>query len=98
MSPAFSSQLHSSVPWRGPETWCFAVQAEASSGSMARVLELFAKRNLLPERWHSAVSPASTEMSMDIQVAGIDGDLAHYVARCMRQLVGVTTVLISRKG
>ena len=98
MSSAFSNSFHSSVPRTGPQTWCFAVQAEASAGLMARVLELFAKRNLVPARWHSALMPGSTELSMDIQVAGIDGDLAAYVARSMRQLVGVTTVLTSRKG
>jgi hypothetical protein len=65
---------------------------------MPRVLELFAKRNLVPGRWHSALTPGSTELSMDIQVAQIDGELAAYLASCMRQLVGVTTVLVSRKG
>jgi acetolactate synthase small subunit len=80
------------------ETWCFAVQAEASSGLMARVLELFAKRNLMPTRWHSAVPPGSAELFMDIQVAQLDRELAHYIARCIRQMVGVSTVLVSLKG
>jgi hypothetical protein len=65
---------------------------------MPRVLELFAKRNLVPQRWHSALTPGSTELCMDLQVAQIDGELADYVASCMRQLVGVTTVLVSPKG
>ena len=80
-----------------PETWCFAVQGEASSGLMARVLELFAKRNLVPARWHANVPPGSSDLTMDIQVAEIDRELAHYIARCMRQIVGVSAVLVSAK-
>lgn len=81
-----------------PETWCFAVQGEASSGLMARVLELFAKRNLVPARWHANVPAGSADLTMDIQVVGIDRELAHYIARCMRQIVGVSAVLLSAKA
>ena len=81
-----------------PETWCFALQAEASPGLMSRVLELFAKRNLVPSRWHSSVPPGSADLVMDIQVAQIDRELAHYMASCMRQIVGVSAVLLSAKG
>ena len=81
-----------------PETWCFAVQGEASCGLMARVLELFAKRNLVPARWHANVPPGSSDLTMDIQVAEIDRELAHYIARCMRQIVGVSAVLLSAKA
>jgi hypothetical protein len=98
MSSALSGRFHSSVLSIAPETWCFAVQGEASPGLMPRILELFAKRNLVPARWHSALLPGADELSMDIQVAQIDGELAAYIGHCMRQLVGVTTVLISRKG
>jgi hypothetical protein len=35
---------------------------------------------------------------MDIQVADIDRDLAHFIARSMRQIVGVSAVLVSMKG
>ncbi len=80
------------------ETWCFAVQAEASPGLMARVLELFAKRNLVPGRWHANVPPGSSDLTMDIQVGEIDRELAHYIASCMRQIVGVSAVLVSVKG
>ena len=36
-------------------TVCFSIQAAAEPGVMPRVLELFAKRNLVPERWVSGV-------------------------------------------
>jgi hypothetical protein len=90
--------LHSLQSRCEPETWCFAVQAEASAGTMSRILELFAKRNLLPARWHSSVPPGSSDLFMDLQVTQIDLELAHYIARCMRQIVGVSAVLVSVKG
>lgn len=89
---------HKSAPRPAPDTWCFAVQGEASSALMVRVLELFAKRSLTPIRCYCNAAPGSAELSMDIQVAEIDRDLAGYIARCMRQVVGVSSVLISPKS
>jgi len=85
-------------PAVAPEVWCFSVQAEPSAGLMPRLIELFAKRNLVPTRWHSQlVSLPAPEIAIDLQMAGIDGDLARYIASCMRQVVGVSAVLISAK-
>jgi hypothetical protein len=69
----------------------FTVQARAEPGVMPRVIELFAKRGLVPGFWHSAVSGAA--LSIEIRIAGIERDTVDYVARCMRQIVGVDTVL-----
>lgn len=78
---------------------CFSILAEAAPGVMPRVLELFAKRNLVPERWHSdVIGPRGTELSIDLQVAGLTPELSDYIARCLRQICGVTTVLTSEKG
>ncbi len=57
---------HESAPRSARDTWCFAVQGEASSALMVRVLELFAKRSLTPIRWHCSAPPGSAELSMDI--------------------------------
>jgi acetolactate synthase small subunit len=74
-------------------TVSFSVQARAEPGVMPRVVELFAKRGLVPQKWHStAAGPALT---IDMQIDGIGRDLADYIARCMRQVVGVETVLTS---
>jgi len=79
-------------------TACFAVQARAEAGAMPRVLELFAKRGLVPSRWHAALAgPGCSELHIDIQVEGMDMALADYVARCLRQLVDVEVVLLSEK-
>jgi hypothetical protein len=57
---------------------------------MPRVLELFAKRGLVPNLWHSAVG--RKRLTIDIEIAGL-GDTAEYVANCMRQVPGVEIVL-----
>ncbi len=78
--------------------FCFSVQAEAEPGVMPRVLELFAKRNLVPLRWHSDVTgPGAKELSIEIQMAGLTPELTDYMARCLRQMHYVDTVLTSEK-
>jgi hypothetical protein len=83
-------------------THCFAVHAAADPGVMPRVMELFAKRNLVPSRWHSDLVsfPGGTradELVIDIQVAGLTLDESDYIARCLRQQVYVHGVLTSVK-
>lgn len=72
-------------------TVCYSVQALAEPGVMPRVLELFAKRGLVPHKWHSTA--CGTALTMDVQIGGLGHDLADYIARCMRQIAGVETVL-----
>lgn len=74
-----------------PLTVCFSVQACAEPGIMPRVVELFAKRGLVPQKWHSTV--AGSALTIDVQIGGLGRDLADYIARCMRQIAGVETVL-----
>jgi hypothetical protein len=82
---------------------CFSIHAEADPGVMPRVLELFAKRGLLPRRWVSDVTgsggvPGGGELAIDVQVAGLDPETQAYIARCLRQIWGVGTVLTSVRG
>lgn len=80
-------------PDRGdPITARFWVEARAEAGVMPRILELFAKRGLLPQQWHSVVTGAAG-LSIAIEVAALGREAADYVARCMRQVVGVDTVV-----
>ena len=77
---------------------CYSIHAVAEPGVMPRVLELFAKRNLVPGRWHSdLVGPSGDELAIDLQVADLDAHTADYIARCLRQIWGVETVLTSEK-
>lgn len=75
---------------------CFSVQARAEPGVMPRIVELFAKRGLVPQRWFSTVAEAA--LTIDVQIGGLDRDLYGYIARCMRQIHGVETVLTSEAG
>ena len=87
------------VPAPAAETvYCFSILAEAEPGVMPRVLELFAKRGLTPTRWHSdVIGPQGREFSIDLQVNGLDVATGDYIARCLRQVCHVETVLTSQK-
>ncbi|HEX5453069.1 MAG TPA: hypothetical protein VFX06_04695 [Stellaceae bacterium] len=61
---------------------------------MPRVLELFAKRGLVPQKWHSAA--AGPSLTIEVQISGLGDEVTDYIARCMRQVVGVEAVLTSR--
>ena len=79
-------------------TFCFSVLAAAEPGVMPRVLGLFAKRSLVPSRWHSqAAGRKERELSIDIQVEGLSTELGHYIARCLDQIQDVHMVLTSEK-
>ena len=71
----------------------FTLQAHPEPGVMPRVVELFAKRGLVPQSWQSRV--AGPLLTIDVTVAGLGRELCEYIARCMRQIVGVETVLTS---
>lgn len=75
---------------------CFAVQAFSDPGLLSRVLELFAKRGLVPSRFF-AQAEGRESLVLDIQVPGFDGQQTDYVARCLRQIPQVTAVLTSEK-
>ena len=76
------------------DTAFFSVHARAEPGTMPRVLELFAKRGLVPSLWHSAVSgPERARLTIEIEVGGLDDATAHYIAECLRQIVSVDAVL-----
>ncbi|WP_033067753.1 hypothetical protein [Thalassospira australica] len=81
--------------------YCFSVHAAAEPDVMPRVLELFAKRNLVPASWHATVADGHRgfeELQIDIQVQQLETKVAEHIARCLRQIIHVNTVLTSEKG
>ena len=92
MSP-YSAVAPASAP---QPTACFSIQASAEPGVMPRVLELFAKRALIPTSWYSAVGPFR-DLTIDIQMEGMDREQALQLAAAMRQIVSVEVVLTSEK-
>jgi acetolactate synthase small subunit len=71
----------------------FSVHAVPEPGVMPRVLELFAKRGLVPERFAGTASERA--LTIEVQIGGLAADAADYIARCMRQIAGVEAVLTS---
>jgi hypothetical protein len=91
MLPSVQSALRPEFP----PTACFSVHAAAEPGVMPRVLELFAKRGLVPTSWISRVS--GPDLTIDVQVLDLAAADAAYFARALRQIVAVETVLLSEK-
>ena len=82
-----------------PRVFCFSILAAAEPGIMPRVLQLFAKRGVVPSRWVSDVTgPKGRDLSIDLQVAGVTPELSDYISRCLRQIHGVERVLTSEKA
>jgi hypothetical protein len=79
-----------------PRVHCFWVKAESHPGTLARVLQPFAKRNLVPCKWHGALDPDGM-LSIDVQVAGLGESLAEQIARGLRQIPGVVLVLTTER-
>lgn len=82
-----------------PTVACFSIQAEADPSVMPRVLELFAKRGMIPLRWHSDLGGRRRdELTIDLQVDGLDRAKAELIAHAIRQMVAVVGVLTSEKS
>ena len=82
-----------------PRVACFAVQADADPGVLPRVLALFAKRSLVPDRWTGQRSLTDeNELVIDLQVTGLDAEQTAYIARCLGQIPGVFAVLTAEKA
>ncbi|MEP4378766.1 MAG: hypothetical protein ABJ363_07170 [Alphaproteobacteria bacterium] len=61
-------------------------------------MELWAKRGLVPDRWHGARDATSgTHVDIDIESGEIDQMLATQMAAAMRAMFGVSQVLVSEK-
>jgi acetolactate synthase small subunit len=81
-------------------TACFSIQAEADPGVMPRILELFAKRGLIPSRWHSDLEGAATHhpaLTIDLQVNGLNRQQVEHVSNSLRGMVSVNSVLTCEK-
>lgn len=79
-------------------TACFSVRAPVDPQVLPRVLEVFAKRGLVPTQWYSSVcGDRDEELQIDIQVAGLEEATGERLAQCLRQLQCVDSVLTSSK-
>lgn len=82
-----------------PDVSCFHVVAEAHPGTVGRLLQVIAKRGLVPSYLHSVLSGRrGDELAVDLQVGGLDDAARALVAAQLRALVAVRTVLTSVKS
>jgi len=72
----------------------FSVHAQVDPGVMPRVLELFAKRGLVPSEWRSVVThKEQPRLTIEIQMSGLGHDITEYIAACLRQIASVEAVV-----
>jgi acetolactate synthase small subunit len=90
LSPAVPAAAE---PDKAPVTYRYSLLARPEPGVMPRVVELFAKRGLVPLTWHSTASAEA--LAIEVRIGGLEQEVGDYIARCMRQIVGVETVLTS---
>jgi acetolactate synthase small subunit len=75
----------------------FLVRARAEPGVMPRVLELFAKRGLVPSLW-LARTAAEDELTIEVEMPGLAREAMDYLAASMRQIASVAVVLASERS
>jgi hypothetical protein len=93
-----SSSLSAAGRRPSVSTACFSVHAPVDPQVLPRVMEVFAKRGLVPSQWFSSVcGDRGEELQIDIQVAGLEDGVDERLAQCLRQLHCVDTVLTSSK-
>ena len=78
-------------------TACFSVHADTDPGLMPRILEIFAKRGLVPTRWYSRVDGPDNGLTIDLEMAGLTPEMSAGIAAEMRAVWGVGLVLSSEK-
>jgi hypothetical protein len=88
------------VPTTSPlsAAFCFSLLSLAEPGVMARILEQFAKRGLMPTRWFSDIDAETRLLQTDIQLAGLPSALGEDIGRGLRAIVGVDQVLTGTKS
>lgn len=82
----------------------FALVVDAEPSAIARVLNVFALRALIPTRLNSAVealdarSGSPDGLRINIQVAALDLGLAELIARKLGVMVGVRSVSVENQA
>lgn len=90
--------MSASASTPSPVVSCFSLVAAADPGVLARVINVFAKRGLIPSQVYSTlVGPRSEDLHIDLQVSAIDAHLREVIAESLRQTVCVQIVLTSEK-
>jgi hypothetical protein len=68
----------------------FVVFAASDPGTLSRIVELFAKRGLVPACLSSRT--IDEELRVEIEMAEMDPSLATYIGRCLQEIFVVRSV------
>lgn len=71
----------------------FRMTADADPGMLPRLMQVFAKRSLVPEAVRAERRESGDSLSVELRIPAIEPARAMHVAACLRETVGVRTVL-----
>ncbi len=93
------SRTPESGPSQTDSSVCFSIHAPSDPSVMPRVLAVLTRQGIIPTVWHSVLCGADREeIRIDLQITGLAAEPADQLARCLRQLVSVRSVLTSESG
>ena len=99
-SSAFSQTRPPQTPRRRKvqPTQCFSVQALADPGTLPRVVEVFAKRGLIPGHIHANRTSTPKEgLIIDVHLEDAGPEQARLIAQELRRQFCVEAVLVAEK-
>jgi hypothetical protein len=76
-------------------TFCYRLLALRGAGVAPRVVEYFAKRDLVPERF--LLRAGAETLAIEVDVAGLDEAAAGHIARCLANIAEVERVALATK-
>lgn len=75
----------------------YSVRALAEPGVMPRMMDLLSKRGMVPDQWQSfRIGPDGKVLQITFAALDLDITVANHIANCLRQVIGVETVVMSR--
>lgn len=82
--------------FNGRNAAVYTVTAVPDPSVMSRVLELFAKRNLIPDHFSGTLGDGVDPLlEIRVEKAGLDDQLTGYLGRCMAEITYVTAVQVN---
>jgi hypothetical protein len=76
-----------------PPNFCYRLLALRGAGVAPRVMEYFAKRDLVPERF--LLRAGAETLAIEVDVAGLDEAAAGHIARCLANIAEVERVALT---
>ena len=73
----------------------FTVTAQAGPGVLPRLLDYYAKRGLVPDRFDAVCD--GPRLTVEIEKKDMELELARYIGRCLDRIFEVERVLVTQK-